>query len=83
MSSLDTVSIDRVQRKQRIRAAEGYLDLIMVFDDRWSLTAIRAFHRSGIYSTNDTAVCILRKCGPPPFYRAIKYKSAYGSVAKF
>ena len=37
MSSLDTISIDRVQRKQRIRAAEGYLDLIMVFDDRWPL----------------------------------------------
>ena len=37
MSSLDQVSIDRVQRKQRIRAAEGYLDLIMVFDDRWPL----------------------------------------------
>ena len=37
MSSVDQVSIDRVQRKQRIRAAEGYLDLIMVFDDRWPL----------------------------------------------
>ncbi len=37
MSSLDTISIDRVQRKQRIRTAEGYLDLIMVFDDRWPL----------------------------------------------
>lgn len=37
MSTLDTVSIDRVQRTQLIREAEGYLDLIMVFDDRWPL----------------------------------------------
>ena len=30
-------TIERVKRKQLIRSAEGYLDLIMVFDDRWSL----------------------------------------------
>lgn len=30
-------SVDRIQRKQLIRAAEGYLDLIMAFDDRWPL----------------------------------------------
>ena len=28
---------ERVQRRQLIRAAEGYLDLIMAFDDRWPL----------------------------------------------
>ena len=28
---------DRVRRKKLIRNAEGYLDLIMVFDDRWPL----------------------------------------------
>ena len=31
------LSVDRVQRKKLIREAEGYLDLILVFDDRWSL----------------------------------------------
>ena len=30
-------TVDRIQRKQLIRAAEGYLDLIMAFDDRWPL----------------------------------------------
>jgi tetratricopeptide (TPR) repeat protein len=28
---------DQVKRKQLIRAAEGYLDLMSVFDDRWPL----------------------------------------------
>ena len=37
MSTIDTVSIDRVRRKQLIREAEGYLDLMMVFEDRWPL----------------------------------------------
>ena len=31
------LSVERVQRKKLIREAEGYLDLILVFDDRWSL----------------------------------------------
>jgi tetratricopeptide (TPR) repeat protein len=31
------VCLDRVRRKKHIRNAEGYLDLIMVFDDRWPL----------------------------------------------
>ena len=30
-------TIERVQRRQLIQAAEGYLDLIMAFDDRWPL----------------------------------------------
>ncbi len=37
MAIIDEVTIDRAQRKQLMRAAEGYLDLIMVFDDGWSL----------------------------------------------
>jgi tetratricopeptide (TPR) repeat protein len=37
MSTIDTVSIDRVRRKRLIREAEGYLDLMMVFEDRWPL----------------------------------------------
>ena len=31
------VCLERVRRKKHIRNAEGYLDLIMVFDDRWPL----------------------------------------------
>lgn len=31
------VCLERVRRKKLIRNAEGYLDLIMVFDDRWPL----------------------------------------------
>ena len=31
------VCLKRVRRKKSIRNAEGYLDLIMVFDDRWPL----------------------------------------------
>lgn len=37
MSMIDAVSKDRVKRKQLIREAEGYLDLMMVFEDRWPL----------------------------------------------
>ena len=37
MSTIDAVSIKRVRRKKLIREAEGYLDLIMVFDDKWGL----------------------------------------------
>lgn len=37
MSTIDSVSIERVRRKKLIREAEGYLELIMVFDDRWRL----------------------------------------------
>ncbi len=31
-------SVERIQRKKLIREAEGYLDLIMAFDDRWPLS---------------------------------------------
>lgn len=31
------VCLERVRRKKHIRNAEGYLDLMMVFDDRWPL----------------------------------------------
>lgn len=31
------LSVERIQRKKLIREAEGYLDLILVFDDCWSL----------------------------------------------
>lgn len=37
ISEFPMVCLERVRRKQHIRNAEGYLDLIMVFDDRWSL----------------------------------------------
>ena len=37
----DKVAMDRVQRTKNMRAAEGYLDLIMVFDDGWSLDMSR------------------------------------------
>jgi tetratricopeptide (TPR) repeat protein len=30
-------SVDRVRRKQNIREAEGYLELISLFEDRWQL----------------------------------------------
>ena len=40
MSTIDTVSIDRVRRKRLIREAEGYLDLMMVFEDRWPLDLV-------------------------------------------
>lgn len=32
--------LDRVQRRQWMRNAEGYLDLIMAFDDRWPLDLV-------------------------------------------
>lgn len=31
--------IDNIRKQRRLRAAEGYLDLIMVFADRWPLDA--------------------------------------------
>lgn len=37
MATLSPNHLDRVQRRQLMRQAEGYLDLIMVFDDRWPL----------------------------------------------
>lgn len=37
ITELPMVCLDRVRRKKHIRNAEGYLDLIMVFDDRWPL----------------------------------------------
>ncbi|MEM7453304.1 MAG: tetratricopeptide repeat protein [Planctomycetota bacterium] len=33
----DKVAMDRIQRTKNMRAAEGYLDLVMIFDDGWSL----------------------------------------------
>lgn len=33
-------STDRIRRKKWLRQAEGYLDLIMSFDDRWPLSQI-------------------------------------------
>ncbi len=37
ITEIPMVCLDRVRRKKHIRNAEGYLDLIMVFDDRWPL----------------------------------------------
>ncbi len=40
MATLSHDHLDRVQRRQLMRKAEGYLDLIMVFDDRWPLDLV-------------------------------------------
>ena len=45
MSTIDAVSIDRVRRKRLIREAEGYLDLMMVFEDRLKGQACLACNR--------------------------------------
>ncbi len=33
-----TTNVNRIQRKQVLREAEGYLDLVMALSDRWPLT---------------------------------------------
>ena len=36
-STVDPIQLKRIQRQQFMRQAEGYLELMIAFDDRWPL----------------------------------------------
>jgi len=67
-------TVDRIQRKQLIRAAEGYLDLIMAFDDRWPLD--QANRDKLAQRAMDALERIKRPQGHKPYILFLKGQSA-------
>ena len=58
MSTISQQQIDRIQRRQLMRQAEGYLDLLMVFEDRWPLDLE---HRSMLADRAIDALCRIKE----------------------
>lgn len=65
---------NRIRRKKLIRAAEGYLDLIMAFDDCWPLDQEEREKLAG--QANDALGRIRKPMGHKPYILYLKGQSA-------